>query len=83
MKVQQLVCGHSLGEITQEQAGRTQAFAQISHWVSESTANSTLCESFAHLYIALTPVRDIPASKSDSHQSWFILHDLTATGLQK
>lgn len=68
MKARQLVCGHSLSEITHEQAGRTRAFAQISHRVCKPTANSTL-HSVNHLHIftqALTPPRDIPASKLDS-----------------
>lgn len=50
MKVLQPVCGHSLGEITHEQAGRTRAFTQISHWASESISNSSL-DSLDHLHI--------------------------------
>lgn len=54
MKMQQLVCGHSLGEIRREQADRSRASIQSSHWVSESIANSTL-DSVNHLRIFTLP----------------------------
>lgn len=68
MKVQQLVCGYSLGEITHEQACRMQAFALLSHTVCKFIPNFILnYESFAHLYTTLTPVMVNLASKLDSH----------------
>lgn len=82
MKVQQLVCGYSLGEITHEQAARTRAFAQLSHRVRESIPNFTLnYESFAHLYTTLTPLTVKLASKSGSLTFWLISNGLAATGL--
>lgn len=88
MKVPQLVCGHSLGEITHEQVGRTWAFTQISHWASESTAalHWIYITSDSTLRRDQTSVWVIPASKSepssilvysklpDSHCSTKILH---------
>lgn len=53
MKVEQLVCGHPHGEITHERAAFTGL--PLSFWV-QCKLNSLLCESFAHLYIALTGV---------------------------